>query len=323
MRRAVKYAAFALLTLLALLIIPPSMRTRRKVLHPKDLRDTVIRSAILLSDDEDFSFKAGLNYMLLKKFSDEMHASHDIHLLGEGNDWIDSLKKGKIDIVVAGLGDSLDTSGLSPTIDFEDSTVWLIRSGAEGRLHAMNLWLASTLASKEYQKSRYSFLKNEYSGGRISPYDEIIKTYAAKIGWDWKLIAAVIYHESRFKIGVSSGKGTVGLMQVVARKHSAEYLLDPENNISVGTSYLSKLEKRYSSVAGNAAEARKFALAAFNAGEGRIDKCIKFAAEKGVDTSSWDNVADAISQMPDFDGRQTTAYVDGILSTWYYWSSKP
>lgn len=323
MRRRVKYAVVILLTLLALLKSPHSVRTRKYVSHPKDLRDTVIHSAILLTDDEDFEFKAGLNYMLLKKFSDEMHASHDIRLSSGKEDWMDSLRNGSVDIVVADLGDSLETRGLSPTIDFEDSTIWLVRSGAEGKLHAMNLWLASTLASKDYQKARFSFKKNEYSGGRISPYDEIIKTYAAKIGWDWKLIAAVIYHESRFKIGVSSGKGTVGLMQVVARKHSAEYLLDPENNISVGTAYLSKLEKRYSSVAGNDAEARKFALAAFNAGEGRIDKCIKFAAEKGVDTSSWDNVADAISQMPDFDGRQTIAYVDGILSTWYYWSSKP
>lgn len=291
------------------------------VSHPKDLRDTVIHSAILLADDENSEFKAGLNYLLLKKFSDEMHANHDIHLANEEEDWIDSLRNGRVDIVVADLSDSLDTWGLSPTIDFEDSTIWLVRSGAEGKLHAMNMWLVSTIASKDYERMRKSFLKKNIVGGRISPYDEIIKTYAAKIGWDWKLIAAVIYHESRFKIGVASEKGAIGLMQVVAGKHSAESLLDPEKNISIGTAYLKKLQKRYTDVAADEEESIKFALAAFNAGEGRIDKCVKFATEKGVDPSHWDNIVELIPMMDDFNGKQTTAYVDGVITTWYAWSA--
>ena len=323
MKRWVKYVVVILLTLLALLKSPHSVRTRMDVSHPKDLRDTVIHSAIMLTDDENSEFKAGLNYLLLKKFSDEMHASHDIRLSSGEEDWMDSLRNGRVDIVVADLGDSLDTWGLSPTIDFEDSTIWLVRPGAEGKLHAMNMWLASTVSSKDYTRMRKSFLKQSFSGGRISPYDEIIKTYAAKIGWDWKLIAAVIYHESRFKIGVASGKGAIGLMQVVAGKHSAESLLDPDKNISVGTAYLSKLQKRYSSVAADENEAKKFALAAFNAGEGRIDKCIKTANDKGVDPSYWNNIVEIIPMMDDFNGKQTIAYVDGVITTWYAWSANP
>lgn len=322
MTRCYKYAVFLLLTLLTLLIPPRTVRNGKDTSHPKDLRDTVIHSAILLFDDENSEFKAGLNYVLLRKFCDEMHAGHDIRLSTGEEDWTDSLREGKVDIIVAGLGDSLNTLGLSPTRDLEDSTVWLVRSGAEGKLHAMNMWLTSTFDSKEYGKLRASFRRKGITGaGRISPYDEIIKTYAAKIGWDWKLIASVIYHESRFKIGVASGKGAVGLMQVVPGKHSAEYLLDPESNIKVGTAYLAKLQKRYSSVAADSMESIKFALAAFNAGEGRIDKCIKFATEKGVDPSSWDKVAETFPLMDDFDGRQTTAYVDGVLTTWYKWQA--
>ena len=321
MRQWYKYAVVILLTVAALLIPPRTARTRMDSSHPKDLRDTVIHSAILLFDDENSEFKAGLNYVLLRKFCDEMHAGHDIRLSTGEENWTDSLREGKVDIIVAGLGDSLDTWGLSPTRDLEDSTVWLVRSGAEGKLHAMNMWLTSTFDSKEYSKLRASFRRKGITGAdRISPYDEIIKTYAAKIGWDWKLIASVIYHESRFKIGVASGKGAVGLMQVVPGKHSAEYLLDPEYNIKVGTAYLAKLQKRYSSVAAESMESKKFALAAFNAGEGRIDKCIKFATEKGVDPSTWEKIVELIPLMDDFDGRQTIAYVDGVLTTWYAWS---
>lgn len=321
MRQWYKYAVVILLTVAALLIPPRTARTRMDTSHPKDLRDTVIHSAILLFDDENSEFKAGLNYVLLRKFCDEMHAGHDIRLSTGEENWTDSLREGKVDIIVAGLGDSLDTWGLSPTRDLEDSTVWLVRSGAEGKLHAMNMWLTSTFDSKEYSKLRASFRRKDITGAdRISPYDEIIKTYAAKIGWDWKLIASVIYHESRFKIGVASGKGAVGLMQVVPGKHSAEYLLDPEYNIKVGTAYLAKLQKRYSSVAADSMESKKFALAAFNAGEGRIDKCIKFATEKGVDPSTWEKIVELIPLMDDFDGRQTIAYVDGVLTTWYAWS---
>ncbi len=66
--------------------------------------------------------------------------------------------------------------------------------------------------------------------GIISPYDEIIKENAKKIGWDWKLFAALVWSESRFRIQASSPRGAMGLMQMMPRtadRYDIENLLDP------------------------------------------------------------------------------------------------
>ena len=50
---------------------------------------------------------------------------------------------------------------------------------------------------------------------RVSPYDELIKKYAKELGWDWRMLAAVVYQESKFSINSVSHRGAVGLMQVM------------------------------------------------------------------------------------------------------------
>ena len=74
----------------------------------------------------------------------------------------------------------------------------------------LNEWLAMerkkpdvfVIYKKYFQSPRASLVRvtSEYgsiSGSKISPYDDIIKKNAPKIGWDWKLIASQMYQESR------------------------------------------------------------------------------------------------------------------------------
>ena len=57
----------------------------------------------------------------------------------------------------------------------------------------------------------------------LSPYDGLIGKYAAAAGIDWRLIAAIIYEESRFAPNSVSDAGAYGLMQV-------RYLYHPRVN---------------------------------------------------------------------------------------------
>ena len=50
---------------------------------------------------------------------------------------------------------------------------------------------------------------------RISPYDSLFKAYADTVGWDWKMLAAVAYVESKFDTAAVSGVGARGLMQMM------------------------------------------------------------------------------------------------------------
>jgi soluble lytic murein transglycosylase len=115
-------------------------------------------------------------------------------------------------------------------------------------------------------------------------HEDIIRQQARDKDLDPALIAAVIYAESHFRDGQVSQAGAQGLMQItpatahmIARKSggvafTVEDLGTPQVNIAYGAWYLRYLMQRY---AGN----ETFALAAYNGGEGNVDRWID-AAEK-------------------------------------------
>lgn len=164
----------------------------------------------------------------------------------------------------------------------------------------------------------------------ISPYDSLIKVYSDSVGLDWRLVAAVIYHESGFDNDVRSHRGATGLMQMMPS--TAEWLgagdiSDPIEGVRIGTIYLKRIHNAYRNHTDDPVERLKFALAAYNAGVGRIQDCIKFAAIRGVDSSSWDNIVALIPEMNDdsileidtikfgkFKGTETINYVDNVMS---------
>ena len=113
-------------------------------------------------------------------------------------------------------------------------------------------------------------------------HEDIIRQQAREKGLDPMLVAAVIYAESHFRDGQTSAAGALGLMQLtpetaryIARKSGGTAfvvgdLATPQVNIAYGTYYLRYLLRRYD---GNEA----LALAAYNAGEGNVDRWIASA----------------------------------------------
>ncbi len=119
-------------------------------------------------------------------------------------------------------------------------------------------------------------------------HEDIIRQQARDKGLDPALIAAVIYTESRFRPGQVSNAGAQGLMQItpataheIARKSGGTQFeirdLDtPQVNISYGAWYLRYLLGRYG---GNAT----LALAAYNGGEGNVDRWVDRAQQRERD----------------------------------------
>jgi soluble lytic murein transglycosylase len=116
-------------------------------------------------------------------------------------------------------------------------------------------------------------------------HEDIIVQQAQDKGVPADLIAGVIYSESRFS-DATSHAGARGLMQITPDTAQAiatrtggvnfrqEDLADPQINISYGTWYLRNLLDRYG-------ENVTLALAAYNAGQGNVDKWIAEAQAKG------------------------------------------
>jgi soluble lytic murein transglycosylase len=121
-------------------------------------------------------------------------------------------------------------------------------------------------------------------------HEDIIRQQARDKGLDPALVAAVIYAESRFRDGQTSSAGALGLMQLtpqtaryIAHKSGGTAfvvgdLATPQVNIAYGAYYLRYLLGRYR-------DNETLALAAYNAGEGNVDRWISAARERERDLS--------------------------------------
>jgi len=97
-------------------------------------------------------------------------------------------------------------------------------------------WLNNSLASKDRKRYQETI--------------EIIKRYADKYEFDWLIIAAQAYQESRFDQSKQSPAGAIGVMQVLPSTAADKAVGIPdistlENNVHAGVKYLHWLRQRY------------------------------------------------------------------------------
>lgn len=112
----------------------------------------------------------------------------------------------------------------------------------------------------------YNWLAKQHD--RRTRYDEIIERHAAKYGVDPVLVRAVIQVESNFNPRCVSNKNARGLMQLIpetAKRFGVSVVHDPEENIRGGVRYLATLLEMFD-------DDLPRALAAYNAGEGAVQK---------------------------------------------------
>ena len=223
--------------------------------------------------------------------------------------------------------------------DIHNSSVIAMSCGKEDHIREINEWLQTYVESEEFEEQKGLFfrtfnpIKRAKRGVRsniISPYDDLFKKYAKELGWDWRLLAALVYQESKFSISSHSHRGASGLMQVMP-KTGATYnitdLTDPEQNLIAGTSQIKRLQKLYGKAKMTKDERIRFVLAAYNAGEGRIRDCRNLARVKGLDPNVWSNVVKVIPLMKSneildedsirlgkFNGKETVAYVESVMT---------
>lgn len=283
----------------------------------------------------------GYNYELLQRFAQSCRDTlSSIRISEDGASYIDSLLLGVVDIVVLPYTDSLQRDSVAFSHPVDSLTVWAVREDRRDGLKEINAWIDSLMLDKEHETLRDVFLLRYSPAKRaewgrisdvISPYDDILRKYAGELGWDWRLLAAIVYQESKFHIEARSPRGAKGLMQMMPRtaeRFDVTDLVNPEESIMAGASFIARLEHMFSQQAADEEELRKITLAAFNAGEGRINDCINYANSIGGDSSTWDGLVAVIPEMRDettlqvdsviqhgtFQGLETIAYVEQVLS---------
>lgn len=218
----------------------------------------------------------------------------------------------QIDYTVADENIALVNQTYYPNLDvktavsFPQNLAWAVNTGADELRKEINGWL------EVYRKStRYAVIYNKYfknnrsasimksdlftlSSGTISNYDVYIKQYSREIGWDWRLLASLIYQESRFNPAASSWAGARGLMQLMpstARRFGVSSKSPASEQIRAGTEFIKWLDNRFAEEIPDPEERIKFVLAAYNVGPGHIFDAITLTEKNGMDPTLWhDNV---------------------------------
>jgi membrane-bound lytic murein transglycosylase MltF len=151
---------------------------------------------------------------------------------------------------------------------------------------------------------------------RRERYRSLIKKYADMYAFDWLLILAQAYQESRLKHHTVSPFGAQGIMQVrpsTASDHNVDIreINQLENNIHAGVKYLAFLRDRYFSDEDvEEKDGIRFALAAYNAGPRNILRTRNRAEALGLDRNKWfRNVEIAALQQI---GQEPVQYVSNI-----------
>jgi len=196
---------------------------------------------------------------------------------------------------------------VSTPISFPQNIAWAVRKEAYGLLDTVNYWLENFKQTRESALIYNKYFRNtgrrfsarggvlSIAEGKISPFDELIKEYCLKINWDWRLLASLIYQESRFYPDTVAWSGAFGLMQLMpntADKFNIDSLSTPESQISAGVDYIALLDKQFAERGVDSMERIKFVLAAYNAGIAHVYDAQRLAHKYQKNPLVWDGNVD-------------------------------
>lgn len=139
---------------------------------------------------------------------------------------------------------------------------------------------------------------------------EVVEKQAKAQGLDPLLVLSLIKQESAFDAQIGSHVGATGLMQLmpttaldVENNLDLADLMNPNDNVRVGTKYLARMLGKFN---GNIA----FALAAYNAGPSAMDRWIREKRTEG-------GLLEFVEQIP---YKETQGYVGSIIRNYYWYS---
>lgn len=202
-----------------------------------------------------------------------------------------------------------DLPGMKPIVDA------FVRRHREGTLVG-NVLFQRYLRDNEYVHNASASSDRK----RFLAMADLFRRYSTEYEFDWLLIAAQAYQESRLIQNRRSPAGAVGVMQLLPATALAPPVAIPnieelEANIHAGHKYLRHITDHYfDDPELDELNRHLFAFAAYNAGPTRISRLRREAARSGLDANEWfGSVERLVAQKV---GMEPVTYVRNIFK--YY-----
>jgi len=240
----------------------------RKMRTWDEIEEQLIRNPLELAGKDVYVQKGTIFANRLSILANEIGDTIHIHVdhNREVEQLITAVARSEIDFTVSDEHIAKVNQKYYPNLDvrtaisFPQHVAWAVRHGSDSLRNEINGWL---LDYKKSTASRYVYNKyfnnprsvnitqSEYhsiGGGKISQYDEIIRELSEAYELDWRLVASLIYQESRFHMDATSWVGAFGLMQLMpatAEIYGVDTSSSPAEQISAGIQFLKWLDKHY------------------------------------------------------------------------------
>jgi membrane-bound lytic murein transglycosylase MltF len=183
--------------------------------------------------------------------------------------------------------------------------------------HGKGSLVGNVLFNRYFKNTKW--VTNPISESERKKFDAIVKLfkkYGDRYGFDWLMIGAQAYQESRLDQAKVSRRGAIGVMQLLPSTAAdpnvgIREIRKLENNIHAGVKYLNFLRKKYYSDPAISPEAQvHFAHAAYNSGPSRVRRMRGLAIKMGLDPNKWfGNVETAALRIV---GQEPVRYVVNI-----------
>ncbi len=297
----------------------PHSQSRQVVVQRKDKKKNafqvieIIRNPIELAGKTIYVQKNSSHTARLRNLSDEIGEKINIvEVPIETEQLIRMVAREEIDYTVADENIANVNSSYFPTLDvetvisFPQNHAWAVRKESIELKNEIDKWMVDFKKTRRFAVLQHKYFRNGRQAeavksefyfaetGKISNFDKIIKEESLKIDWDWRLLASMIYQESRFNPDAVSWAGAFGIMQMMpftAAKFGIDGASTPAAQIRAGVRFIHWLDLQLESYVPDKQERIKFILASYNIGMGHILDAIKLADKYGKNPQIWeDNV---------------------------------
>lgn len=147
---------------------------------------------------------------------------------------------------------------------------------------------------------RLSWRLPDIPEGDLSPFDENLRWAGRKYGIDWRLLASLMYEESRFDPDARGPGGSAGLFQFMPttwRELGVEDPFNPGESIEAGARYLSSLAELFPNL--ELFDRMAMAIASYNVGPRHVFDARALARQMGLDSDRWQGNVETVLLLLD------------------------